>query len=85
MLMIQPRPKRVTEHGEKLLVALQAADGQWIGRTEIAASIEKKRLTPYDVALLDLLVERKLIEVRQLPGRSRDGYVWQYRAVTGKK
>lgn len=80
--MIQPPPKHITPHGEKLLEALRAQTGEWLARSDIAAAIGKKRLTQYDMAMLDLLADQQLIEKRQKEGYSPLGYMWEYRATS---
>lgn len=71
-------PKRITAHGEKLLDRLRQRPNEWFTRREVAFLIDKKRLTPYDIAMLDLLVERGYICHEKEEGYSREGYRWRY-------
>ncbi|GAB4517488.1 MAG: hypothetical protein OHK0046_24120 [Anaerolineae bacterium] len=71
-------PKRLTAHAEKLLNGLDKHRNQWLTRLEIARVIGKKRLTPYDIALLELLAEQNVIKMAQEEGFSREGYRWVY-------
>ena len=75
--MVSPVPKRITGHALKLQNALSSTE--WLTRSQIAAAIGKRKLTPYDTLLLDLLAERGLIESRQREGGSREGFTWEYR------
>jgi len=72
------KPKRLTPHALKMEAALGRGRNQWHTRLEIARAIGKKRLTPYDIDLLDLLAEMGRIRVRQTEGYSREGYRWEY-------
>ena len=71
-------PKHLTAQAYKLLNGLEKHPNQWLTRREIAKTIGKKRLTPYDIALLDLLAERNLVNRSQEEGFSREGYRWIY-------
>lgn len=73
-----PKPKRVTAHAEKLLNGLGRRRNQWVTRKDIALLIGKKRLTPYDIDLLDLLSEQGYIRREQEEGYSREGFRWVY-------
>ena len=101
--MVQPNPKRITPHGEKLLEVIRNGDQVvkdfnaseeskqtrtsamldregWMNRSLIAWDIGKKRLTPYDIAMLDLLEAEGLIDVVQWEGYSPHGYTYGYKA-----
>lgn len=72
------KPQRVTAHAQKLLDGFEERRNQWLTRRDIAKMIGKKRLTPYDIDLLDLLAERGLIRMEQEEGFSKEGYRWVY-------
>ena len=74
----QPKPQRITTHAEKLRGVLEESRNQWLTRRQIALKIGKKRLTPYDIDLLDLLAEHGIIQREQNEGYSREGYRWIY-------
>ena len=76
--MAAPKPSRITAHGYKLLEGLERRRNQWLTRKEVALVIGKKRLTPYDIAMLELLAEQGHIDMDQQEGYSRDGYRWIY-------
>lgn len=71
-------PTRITAHAEKLREALRSTPNEWLTRRDIAFKVGKKRLTPYDIELLDLLAERKEIYRAQEEGFSREGFRWVY-------
>lgn len=79
--MIQKSPERLTDHGKKILSRLRATAPNWMSRTQLAESIGKKRLTQYDVAVLELLTKMELIEANQKEGKGREGFNWEYRAI----
>jgi hypothetical protein len=82
MLMTAMKPPtEVTPHGEKLLEALRSAGGQWMNRRAIANAIGKRRLTPYDLALLELLVNEGIIEAEKHPSKAPIPFEWEYRAT----
>jgi hypothetical protein len=86
MIMTAMRPPdKVTPHGERLLAILQSAGGKWLDRREIAQAIERKRLTPYDIAMLELLVKLGEAEAEQRPVPGPIAYEWIYRAVESKE
>jgi predicted DNA-binding ArsR family transcriptional regulator len=68
----------LTEHAQKIYHAISAQRNQWLTRAQIARMIGKNRLTPYDIALLDRLVEEEMIDSQQEQGFSREGYRWVY-------
>jgi hypothetical protein len=78
--MIQKAPERLTDHGKKILARLRSHAPNWMSRSQIAESIGKKRLTQYDVAVLELLTKMELIESNQKEGKGREGFNWEYRA-----
>lgn len=74
----RPKPKRLTAHADKLLNGLEKHRNQWLTRREIALAISKKRLTPYDIDMLELLAEKGKIRMEQEEGFSREGFRWIY-------
>lgn len=74
----RPKPQRLTAHANRLLDGLEKHRNQWLTRSEVAAAIGKKRLTPYDIDMLDLLAEKGRIRVEQEEGFSREGFRWIY-------
>lgn len=75
-----PAASRLTEQAQKLLEALQDNRSPWKNRKEIARAIGKRRLTPYDIALLELLQNRGLVEIKSRPNGTPIGYEWVYHA-----
>jgi len=71
-------PQRITAHAEKMLDGFNKHRNEWLTRKDIAVMIGKKRLTPYDIDLLELMAERDLIRMEQEEGYSREGYRWIY-------
>lgn len=81
MLMIQETPPgELPRPAQKLLEGLQAAEGQWVSRSELAERIGRKRLFAYDVQLLADLIHRGLVESRKRPREGFIPYEWEYRA-----
>ncbi len=77
-------PIRVTSHGEKMLEVLQKASGEWLTRRQLSDALEKSRLTPYDLDMLELLKEKGLIEMNQRSITGPIGYEWIYRATVAE-
>jgi Fe2+ or Zn2+ uptake regulation protein len=76
-----PAPtSRLTEQAQKLLEILQAAKNPWMNRKDIAKAIGKRRLTPYDIALLELLQAQGLVEIQSRANGTPIGYEWVYHA-----
>jgi hypothetical protein len=71
-------PTRITEHAERILAVLENVKNRWHTRSELAALMERKRLTPYDIVCLELLVKMELVQQDKEEGYSRDGYRWRY-------
>lgn len=71
-------PRRITAHAQKLQRALEGRRNRWHTRRKVALAIGKKRLTPYDIQLLDLLAAQGLIRATQEEGYSREGFRWLY-------
>jgi uncharacterized membrane protein len=51
----------------------------WATRAEIARALGKRRLNPYELAALDLLVERGQIITQQEKMPGAIGFQWQYK------
>jgi hypothetical protein len=71
-------PNRITDHAQKILSAIAQRRNQWLTRAQVAQAIGKRRLTPYDVTLLDFLTDSGHIQTKQEAGFSREGYRWVY-------
>jgi hypothetical protein len=78
-------PSRLTEQAQKLLEILRETRIPWMNRKDIAKTLGKRRLTPYDIALLELLSERGLVEIKSRPNGTPIGYEWVYHARDGAK
>lgn len=70
---------QLTPHARKLLAALREYENLWLSRSEIADSIGKNRLTPYDIQLLLSFAEVGLGEARKV--EIKGTIHWQYRTV----
>jgi hypothetical protein len=80
MLTVRQRqPGELTAQANKILDAIRA-NGDWMNRSDVAQAIGKKRLTPYDMGLLDELATAGLIEATR---RDKVGFIpfeWVYRS-----
>ncbi|MBZ0293848.1 MAG: hypothetical protein K8L99_14880 [Anaerolineae bacterium] len=83
MKILEPQHQSppITDHALKLLEVLQAQTGQWLNRKAIAEGVGKRRLTPYDIELLQRLVDEGLVEIGKRPNPTPIGYEYAYRAV----
>jgi hypothetical protein len=73
----------ITDQALKLLEALKSKPGQWFKRKEIALAVGKRRLTPYDIELLQRLCDEELIEIGKRPNPTPIGFEYAYRALAG--
>lgn len=71
----------ITDHARKLLEVLQNHSGQWLNRKAIAEGVGKRRLTPYDIELLQRLVDEGLAEIGKRPNPTPIGYEYAYRTA----
>jgi hypothetical protein len=79
---ILPREKpRITPQAERLFNILQAAGGEWMSRRDIARALDRRKLAPYDIGMLDTLQAAGLIDCGKRPNQTPIGYEWVYRAV----
>ncbi len=69
----------ISARARKMLVAIQAS-GEWMSRVQVARASGKKRLIPYDVDLLQQMVEKGLIEIRQRASATPIGIAYEYKA-----
>lgn len=80
-----PPASRLAEQAQRLLEILRETRTPWMNRKEIARAIGKRRLTPYDIALLELLQEQGLVEIQSRTNGTPIGYEWVYHARTDLK
>ena len=64
---IDQQLKQLTRHQLKILQAVYDAGEAWLTRSQLARSLGKKRLTPYDIDCLQLLTEQGLIATSTQP------------------
>ena len=76
----KPVAKNTTPQSNFILKTLQS-HGVWMTRTEIATKIGKKVLNKWDMALLDLLISQRLVEVEKQKFQGGIGFAWMYRAT----
>lgn len=74
---------RLGKHTDLLLEILKAAEGEWLTRSDIARALEKRKLSPYDIAMLEILQEKGVVEIQHRDNRTPIGYEFVYRTVNG--
>lgn len=79
LMTAMKQPDRITPLGNLLRGVLQAEAGKWLTRAYIAKQLGRKRLTPYDIAILEYMVTVGMIEARQA-ARGVAGKRWEYRS-----
>jgi predicted transcriptional regulator len=72
-------PDELTPAGASLLELLRRSPDQWHTRQQIADKLGRRRITPYDLAQLDYLIEAGLIEAHE-GQRGAHGTRWEYKA-----
>jgi hypothetical protein len=77
--LTQPHEASLSEQAKKLLTAIESSESEWLTRNKIAQRLGKRRLNPYEVALLGVLKEQGLIEVEKRDDPTPIGYRYEYR------
>jgi hypothetical protein len=70
----------LTNHQWKLLEVLIKANATWVTRRQIAQTIGKRRLIPYDIDCLQMLEDRELVNIQKVQDDTPIGYQVVYRA-----
>lgn len=79
--MIDRSTSRLDQKTELLLSILKESPGEWLTRSDIARALDKRKLSPYDIAMLEILEDRGLIEIQHRGNRTPIGYEFVYRAT----
>jgi hypothetical protein len=84
MKILEPDYKAppITDQAMKILEVLDSKRGHWMKRKEIALALGKRRLTPYDIELLQRLCDEGLAEIGKRPNPTPIGYEYAYRATS---
>lgn len=77
--MIDKSTSRLEKQSHLLLAVLRDSPGEWLTRSDIAKALEKRKLSPYDIAMLEFLQEKGLIEIQHRDNRTPIGYEFVYR------
>ncbi len=73
---------RLGKHTDVLLNVLKNAPGEWFTRSDIAKALEKKKLSSYDIAMLEVLELQGAIEIQHRENRTPIGYEFVYRTAS---
>jgi len=57
----------LTPHQLKIVQSLYDSGGSWMTRSQVARSLDKRRLTPYDINCLKMLTEQGIIMTSTQP------------------
>ena len=79
--MVEKVTSRLSKHSDTLLGVLRDSPGEWLTRSEIARMLDKRKLSAYDVAMLEILQEKELIEIKHRDNRTPIGYEFVYRVA----
>ncbi len=71
---------RLSVQSNLLLRVLRSAEGDWLTRSSIARRLRKRRLSAYDIAMLEILQEKGLVEIQHRENRTPIGYEFVYSA-----
>lgn len=77
--MVEKVTSRLGRQSDVLLSVLRDASGDWLSRSDIAKLLEKRKLSSYDIAMLEVLQEKGLIEITHRDNRTPIGYEFVYR------
>jgi len=72
---------RLSQQSDVLLNVLKEVSNEWVTRSEIAKMLEKRKLSSYDIAMLEFLQEKGLVEIKHRDNRTPIGYEFVYRAT----
>lgn len=83
MKILEPIRKKstLTEQSLKILEVLRSNQNDWLSRKDIARGLGKRRLTPYDIELLQRLCDERLAEIGKRPNPTPISYEYAYQAV----
>lgn len=79
--MVDKSTSRLDKQTDRLLNVLKDSQGEWLTRSSIARALEKRKLSPYDIAMLEVLQERGLVEIQHRDNRTPIGYEFVYRVT----
>ena len=80
MVLTDDKPKAgQSPKAKELLRVLRENAGQWVKRSEIAATVDKNRLNPNDLRQLDWMADAGIIEMRKTPIEGPVSFQWEYR------
>lgn len=77
--MLDRTTTRLGKHVDVLMNILRVTPGEWLTRSDIAKALKKRRLSSYDIAMLEILHEKGLIEIELRDNRTPIGYEFVYR------
>ncbi len=79
--MIDRSTSRLDQKTDLLLSVLRESPGEWLTRSDIARALDKRKLSPYDIAMLEILQDKGLIEIQHRDNRTPIGYEFVYRTT----
>lgn len=79
--MVEKSISRLEKQSDILLNILREDPGQWFTRSDIAKAIDKRKLSSYDIAMLEILQAQGLVEIRHRENRTPIGYEFVYRTA----
>ncbi len=79
--MLDRTTTRLGKHVDVLMNILRLTPGEWVNRSDIAKALKKRRLSSYDIAMLEILHEKGLIEIELRDNRTPIGYEFVYRTT----
>jgi hypothetical protein len=79
LLMIEKITSRLGKQTDILINVLRESPGEWFSRSDIAKVLEKRKLSSYDIAMLEILQEKGLIEIQLRDNRTPIGFEFVYR------
>ena len=77
--MVEKVTSRPGKQSDMLLRVLKETPEDWLTRSDIARLLEKRKLSSYDIAMLEVLQEKGLIEIEHRDNRTPIGYEFVYR------
>jgi hypothetical protein len=80
--MVEKVTSRLSKQSDILLNVLSESPDDWLTRSDIARMLDKRKLSSYDIAMLEILQEKGLVEIQHRDNRTPIGYEFVYRITS---
>jgi hypothetical protein len=81
--MFEKTTSRLEKRSSRLFDVMKESPDRWFNRSELAKAIDKRKLSAYDIAMLEILQARGLIQIEFRDNRTPIGFEFVYRLAEG--